>query len=352
VTAVDAIGADRAAVAVHPVVAAPLRAFCEAGVRWCLLRGASEAVRLGGDVDLLVDPRDLAVVRRLLCSDNGFAELRAWGRGPHRFFVAYVETEGAWAKLDVVTALRFGRWQQLPTGAAGAVLAAARDDGVVALPAPADAFWLALLHALLDRDRVRPERARELTRLARAAPGAGGPLAAVADAASPPGWSAARIVDAAARARLPELLALAPALRARWPGAPRAVRAARAGLRIALRRLDRARPRRPGPTVALVGGPPRARADLAAALTAAWPERSVALDGAMGPAWAAARARGRLVVLQAPGGGAAASRADVRVCLGPGHDLLGARRSALGAAWRVAQQRGRMTWNSRSRSTG
>jgi hypothetical protein len=40
------------------------------------------------------------------------------------------------------------------------------------------------------------------------------------------------------------------------------------------------------------------------------------------------------------------------VRLGLGHDLLEARRSALGAAWRVAQQRGRMTWNSRSRSTG
>ena len=312
------------------------------------------AVRLGGDVDLLVDPRDLAVVRRLLCGDAGFAQLPAWGRGPHRFFVAYVETEAAWAKLDVVTALRFGRWQQLPTGAAGAVLAGARDDGVVALPAPADAFWLALLHALLDRGRVRAERARELARLARAAPGAAG----AAGRGGRRGVAAGveRGADRRRRRRGAPARAAgagAGAARALAAGAPRALRAARAGQRIALRRLDRARPRRRrGPPSRWSAGR-RGRAPTS-------PPRSRRPGPTDRPRWTAAwawrgRRRRRAGASSCSGrraSGAAASRADVRVHVGPGRDLLEARRSALGAAWRVAQQRGRMTWNSGSRSTG
>jgi hypothetical protein len=351
VTATRAIDAQRPAV--HPAVAGPLALLGAAGVRWCLLRGEHAAGRLGGDVDLLVHPRDLGKARRLLTGEAGFAELGAWGRRPHRFFVAYVEPEAAWAKLDVVTAVHFGPHQELRTRAAESVLAGVTRDGAVARPAPADAFWLALLHALLDRSTLRPERAREVTLLAAGATGTAGPLAAVAEAACPPGWSAARIVDAAASARIGDLLALAPELRERWPGTPRTVRAARMALRIALRRLDRWRPRHPGPTVALVGGAAGARADLAAAMAGTWPERSATVGGRGRVAWAAARARGRLVVLETPAGSAVA-RADVRVRLSPGCDLVELRRAALGDAWRLrlAQHSGRMTSKSRSRSTG
>jgi hypothetical protein len=353
VNALDAIGPGRTSPGlVHPAIAAPLRALGDAGVRWCLLRGAAELARLDGDVDLLVHPADLQAVRRVLVGDCGFVELRAWGRSPHRFFVAFVESEVAWVKLDVVTALHFGPRQQLRTHAAEALLSGAASDGVVALPAPGDAFWPVLLHAVLDHDTLRPERALEVACLAADAGDADGPLAALVDAACPAGWSAARVIDAAAGARFDELLALAPALGARWPGPPRPVRSARAALRSVLRRLDRARPRRPGPTVALVGGAPRARAELAAAMARVWPEPATTVADGAGYAWA--RARGRLVVVEAPGGGRPATRADVRVRLSPGCDLVALRRTALAAAWRrrAGQQSGRMTSKSRARSTG
>jgi hypothetical protein len=339
---------------VHPAIAAPLAALDDAGVRWCLLRGTGDLTRLSGDVDLLVHPDDLGVARRVLTGDGDFVELRAWGRRPHRFFVAHVAREAAWVKLDIVTALHFGPRQQLRTRAAEAVLESARRDGALVLPAPADAFWVALLHAVLDRGVLRPERAREVQELAGDARGADGPLAAIVDGICPDGWSAARVIGAAAEGRLGDVLALRAALSAGWPGPPRRIRDARRALRIALRRLDRARPRRPGPTVAIIGGGPRARSELAAAMAQAWPERATRVTGGTGLAWAAARARGRLVVLDAPDGGRAASRADVRVRLTAGCDLLELRRSALGAAWqrRVAQQSGRMTSKSRSRSKG
>jgi hypothetical protein len=223
---------------VHPAIATPLAAFDEAGVRWCLLRGADALADLEHDVDLLVHPEDLAVVRRVLPRAGGFAEVRAWGRGPHRFFVA------GRAKLDVVDEVAFGRHQELPTRAGEAVLARRVRDGGLARPAQDDAFWLLLLHVLLDRSHLRPRRAGELRSLAPAARAGGAPLAALVDAAAPPGWTARRIADAAEQGRFEELLALAPRLRAGWPDAPRVATAARAGLRGALRRADRRRPRR------------------------------------------------------------------------------------------------------------
>jgi hypothetical protein len=221
---------------VHPAIAAALAAFDEAGVRWCLLRGAHELDRLGGDVDLLVHPDDLRAVRRVLVSERGFAAPRAWGRGSHRFFV-----DGP-LKLDVVTELAFGRYQELRTGAAGAVLARTVRSGRLALPAPADAFWAALLHALVDRGRVRPERAAELQALARAASGEASPLIP----ACPAGWDADRIVDAAVAGRFDELLALTGAIRAGWPGAGRLVTGARVVRSRALRALDRRLPQTSG----------------------------------------------------------------------------------------------------------
>jgi hypothetical protein len=45
---------------IHPAIAAAFAAVDGAGVRWCLLRGESKLATLEGDVDLLVDERDVA----------------------------------------------------------------------------------------------------------------------------------------------------------------------------------------------------------------------------------------------------------------------------------------------------
>jgi hypothetical protein len=196
-------------------------------VRWCLLRGDDEPHR---DVDLLVHPADLAALRAQL-RRSGFAELRAWGRWPHRFFVRPE------LKLDVVTALAFGPHATLRTDAAEAVL----ERRVDARPAPPDAFWALLLHVLLDRGAVRASQSRELEALAPAARDSASPLRPYVEAACPRGWDAARIADAAAAGHFQELLGLGPELRARWPGPSPAAGAARAwlrgGLRLASRRL-------------------------------------------------------------------------------------------------------------------
>jgi hypothetical protein len=222
---------------VHPSIAAPLGALDVAGVRWCLLRGAGQLRRLEGDVDLLVHRRHLPILRRVLTSGGRFAEVPAWGRRPHRFFAAHIASADAWLKLDVVTELAFGRYHELRTRAAEDVLARRIHDGVLARPAPADAFWALLLHALLDRGAVRPERARELIALAGPTRGVDAPLADLADRACPPGWSAGRMLDAAAAGRFGELLALAPAIRGGWPDAPFVVTTGRASLRRVLRRV-------------------------------------------------------------------------------------------------------------------
>lgn len=225
----------------HPAIATPLAAFDDVGVRWCLLRGAGELDRLDGDVDLLVHPDDLRLVRCRLAHMGGFSELCAWGRRPHCFFVANVAFERARLKIDIVTELAFGRRQELKTGVAEAVLARRIRHGTLARPAPADGFWALLLHLLLDTGAPRPARVQELAALSTPAAAAPSPLRTVVDAACPPGWDAERIFGLAAAARLDELLAIAPALSAGWPGTSRLAAVTRASLRSALRRADHGR---------------------------------------------------------------------------------------------------------------
>ena len=78
--------------------------------------------------------------------------------------------EDAVLKLDVVTELAFGPLRRAAHGSRRpGARRPARGSGDLWLPAPADAFWSLLLHALMDKGRVRDERARELVALAPAA---------------------------------------------------------------------------------------------------------------------------------------------------------------------------------------
>lgn len=128
--------------------------------RWCLLRDSD---RIGsGDVelDVLVDGDRTSIHDALVGA--GARPIRGWGRSPHRQFVVWDDEGSRSLRLDVVDELAFGRHRELRLDARDAVLDAVTCRGGWPSPAPASEQWLALLHALLDRDHIRP---RDVDRL-------------------------------------------------------------------------------------------------------------------------------------------------------------------------------------------
>ena len=185
-----------------------------AGVAWCLLRGETDLAASSGDVDLLVGSGSMADVPTALAA-AGLCPLPSWGRGSHRFFVGYDERADAWVKLDVVSELAFGPFQDLPTAEGPVCLARRRQVGATTALAADDAFWALLLHCLLDRGEVAPHHGVRLGELAGGA-GVDSPLARTAGAACPPGWDAARLLEVARRQDWPALEGLAGGMRRRW----------------------------------------------------------------------------------------------------------------------------------------
>jgi hypothetical protein len=151
--------------AIHPAVSRALEALERANVHWCLLRGESDLASPEGDVDLLVARGDMPRLRDAL-APLGYLPLRAWGRGPHRFFVADDEASASRVKLDVVTQLAYGRYQELRTAAAAGCLARRRYVGGLALLSPGDGFWALLLHCMLDRETFSAAHRERLLELA------------------------------------------------------------------------------------------------------------------------------------------------------------------------------------------
>jgi thymidylate kinase len=237
------------------------RALDTAGVRWCRIRDRHE-----GDDDLLTAPADLPDVRTALRS-VGFHERRHLGRGTHHAFFGYDPSDASWVKLDVVTDLAFGRWQEWQTTLAPAFLARARRVGDEWRLDADDAFWALLLHELLDRRDPSPRRVDELAFLAQTARADGDGARAVRQVLrsgpAPDG------IIALARGRdAPGLAAIAERLRRKFT---RRRRIKTAGQRVAfalLRRFDRFDPPmlRPGLTVALLGPDGAGKSSLAARL--------------------------------------------------------------------------------------
>jgi len=179
--------------AIHPAVSRALEALERSNVHWCLLRGESDLASPEGDVDLLVARGDMPRLRDAL-APLGYVPLRAWGRGPHRFFVTYDEPSARWIKLDVVTQLAYGRYQELRTAAAAGCLARRRYVGALALLSPGDAFWALLLHRMLDREAFSAAHRGRLLELADEAD-CDSELANIADAAFAEGWGAATVLE-------------------------------------------------------------------------------------------------------------------------------------------------------------
>jgi hypothetical protein len=243
------------------MIAAALASLEKEGVCWCLLRGEVEVRSPGDDVDLLVAPGDLARVSTAL-DRIGFLPLAADGRGSHIFFVRYSEDDDVWVKLDFVTEISFGRYQELRTGAAEGVLARRHNAKGVWLAAPGDAFWMLLLHCLLDKGRVPKHHAARLRELAPAAE-PDNELARAAASSLLAGWDADRLIAAARRGDCQQLTALAPTLRSRWRRQHPLTAWSRFVANAVLRKLKLSSFRRGGARVHLVG--PASPAGLVAA---------------------------------------------------------------------------------------
>ncbi|MEO6987988.1 MAG: hypothetical protein ABI239_05000 [Aquihabitans sp.] len=119
------------------------------------------------EVDVLVAPKHRVAFERLLL-EHGLRHRQAWGRRPHRFYVAPVADPAGelpidWLKVDLVTDLAFGPLHELRSGTAVRCLAArSEEDRRSARLSPADELLALLLHVTLDRASIRD---RDLTRM-------------------------------------------------------------------------------------------------------------------------------------------------------------------------------------------
>ncbi|MEO6571515.1 MAG: hypothetical protein ABIO83_08200 [Ilumatobacteraceae bacterium] len=115
-----------------------------------------DAPDLGGgeiEFDVLVDG-DRRTVRRALTS-RGARPVRSWGRAPHRQFAWWDEVRRRPVRLDVVDRLGFGEFRELDLDRRSHVLDAVTIRDGWPRPTPSSEQWLALVHALLDRGRLR-----------------------------------------------------------------------------------------------------------------------------------------------------------------------------------------------------
>jgi thymidylate kinase len=260
---------------VHPLLEQAFASLDAEQVRWCLLRGEDELDGSATDVDLLVAGDDLERAGRLFAA-LGFERLRAWGHGSHAFFLAYHEETDRWLWLDVVTDVRFGRYQSVCLGVEADLLARRERRAGLPVLAPSDAFWMLLLHCLLDKDMIRVERRARLAELSSEAED-DVPLSAVVAPWLPVGRTPKQLVEAVEAGRWAELEALGRSLRRELTDRV----AGSAGPRVVWNRLLRAATRvgrlvsLRGVTVALLGPDGSGKTTLAAALQSSFPSRRV-----------------------------------------------------------------------------
>ena len=149
----------------HGLLTRTLSRLDAAGLRYCQLRDAAADAAGQREIDLLVDPRDLERFGRAV-SAIGFAKRRVWGRGGHRFYLAFDRHAGAWLKLDVVTSLRFGgRRRPLASKALARCVDRRVRIGEMWRPDPADAALALVLHCTLDKHTFKPVHRASLERL-------------------------------------------------------------------------------------------------------------------------------------------------------------------------------------------
>ena len=286
---------------IHPAIARVFAALDSGRIRWALLRGEAELGSPGGDVDILAARGDLWRLEEAI-APLGFGRLPSHGRGTHTFFLAYDEAGDRWVKLDVVTELAFGRYQELWLEDAVGCLERRRVEAGVAVLDRRDGFWALLLHCLLDRGRFSDDSRRAVGSLANYA-GATDPLAQRLESVLSRRWRPEALAALARAADWDTLQRVAPALRADWLRHQRLTGRTRLVRNAAMRRAGRVPPlRRRGQIVRVEP----ADAGLLAAVVDRWlfPHRRVRLDGSYAhrartlahATWQAAL--GRLVLLE------------------------------------------------------
>lgn len=227
----------------HPLLAATVQAFQQAGLRWCLLRMPANPEAPLGDVDLLIDRADRRAAFQIL-KDLGYVRLPAWGYGSASFFLGYHPGTDHWIWLHLVFELAFGPYYRLKTGAETGCLDRRQQNGALAELALDDAFWVLLLHCLLDKGKISPRHRPGLWDLVTQAR-EDSPLARFAGGICPPDWSVISLITAVERQEWARLEHLAPRLVATaMQGAPIAIqqRLALAGLRLAAQTMNLLQP--------------------------------------------------------------------------------------------------------------
>jgi hypothetical protein len=186
---------DDPSIRIAAMHAAAAAALDDAGIRRCRLR----PTRGGSEDDLLVPAGMTAAVDRALAR-AGFLPIRRLGRGTHRAYHAVDRESGAWAKVDVVTQIDLGPWQEVHTALAEGFLARATpgsgDPTTDADLDPDDAFWALVMHELWDRPTPAVRRPDDLRALAAAAR-ADGPAAEALRSRLPAGTDPAWVIDRA-----------------------------------------------------------------------------------------------------------------------------------------------------------
>jgi hypothetical protein len=180
--------------ALHPLLRRLFETLERRRLSWTLLRIPSNPAAPTGDVDLLVAPADAEALCEA-AAGLGFVALPGWESSPDLILVCYDRPSDSWLLLDVSTAVSFRSppsWR-IP-GAVEAVLERRERLGAMAVPAEGDAFWLLLLHCLLDKRHVASRHRMRLRSLAPA--GLESPLGAALCAAAGPGFTSAVFVGA------------------------------------------------------------------------------------------------------------------------------------------------------------
>lgn len=227
---------------VNPGLETALAALEGSGLPWLVLRGENDLLRPAGDVDILV-ARELVPGLDDLLGRVGFRRVQALGHGSHRFYFRYLPHDDLWLKLDIVSDISFGRFQELGTALAEGCLRRRVRLGPLWLPDPADQAWLHILHLVLDKGEIAPGRV-EAARASCALASATDPVAAFVDRKAGNGTAGA-LLDVLQSGRFHEVPAIAAGMKSRWRGSarpPRLVSLAHHALRRVGPRLQGAGP--------------------------------------------------------------------------------------------------------------
>ena len=200
---------------VNSTLVAVFRELDTTELPWVLLRGERDLVRPAGDVDLLVSPELVPGLDGLLAR-VGFRRVIALGHGSHRFYFRYLADEDLWIKLDVVSDISFGQFQELRTALASGCLRRRVALGPFWLPEAGDQAWLQILHLVLDKGAIASDRV-PAARSAAALASAGDPVAVCLDRKLGDG-TAEKLLELLRSDSFEEVPARSAILKRRWTG--------------------------------------------------------------------------------------------------------------------------------------